>query len=259
MALIGWQNAVEAAGTALSAGSEAAGYPVQMLGIPIGAPSVAWQTAAGVTSSHILIVPPAPVDWRVVALTRTNLTSAATIRVRIGSVANITSAPDYDGTVVSAGVVAGIGQALHILPGAVTAAACRIDIADASNPDGVLNIPLAYAGPATEFNISPQSQPTLEPRRQDVTTRGGQVFTDPLSRARSWGITVGFIRESAIAFLDPLEAAAASGANILFVPRQSSARASAESILGLMTSGPRGFLGPTGNFRAWSATITERL
>ena len=149
--------------------------------------------------------------------------------------------------------------ALHILPSAVTAEACRIDLVDTGNPDGVLNIPLAYAGPATEFNISPQSQPTLEPRRQDVTTRGGQVFTDPLSRARSWGITVGFIRESAIAFLDPLEAAAAAGANILFVPRQSSARASAETILGLMTPGPRGFLGTTGNFRTWSATITERL
>ena len=259
MALIGWENAVEAAGAAISTSSEAVGYPAQMLAIPQGAPSVAWQTLAGVTAAHVQIAASAAVAWRAVALTRTNLTNAATIRVRLGSVANITSAPDYDSGTIPAGVVAGIGQALHILPSAVTAAVCRIDISDAANPDRCLNIPLAYAGPCTAFTISADSRNSLDVRRQDVTTRGGQVFTDALSRARTWAISVGFIRESAIAFLDGLEAASTDGVNVLFIPRESSARASAESIFGLLTPGLRGFIGPTGLYRNWSANITERL
>jgi hypothetical protein len=56
----------------------------------------------------------------------------------------------------------GIGQALHVMPAAVSALAMRIDISDAANPDGYLNIPLAYAGPGTEFNIAYSSDTGLD-------------------------------------------------------------------------------------------------
>ncbi len=259
MALLGWENAVETAAVTLAASSEATGYTAQMLRIPMGAPSVAWQTEAGVTSAYILLTSPASVAWRAVCLTRANFTTAATIRVRVGTVANITSAPDYDSGVVSAGVAVGVGQALHILPSAVSAVACRIDIADTANPDGRLNIPLLYAGPGTEFNVSSDSKVSIEARRQDVTTRGGQVFADALSRARAWAFSIALINDSAATWLDPIEAAAAAGGNVLFVPRVGHSRASAECVFGLLAPGARGFVGASGLYRNWSATISERL
>ena len=115
--------------------------------MPIGAASVAWQTPAGTTAAALTVTTTAAVAWRAVSLNRSNLTTGATIRVRVGSAASLTTAPAYDSGVVSAGVAVGIGQALHVLPAAVSALAMRIDISDPANPDGYLNSPLAYAGP----------------------------------------------------------------------------------------------------------------
>ena len=257
MALLGWENAIETSSTLLAA-SAADGASAELLRVPIGAASVAWQTPAGTTTASLMLVTAAAgVAFRAACLSRTNLTTGATIRVRVGGVALITIAPDYDSGVVSAGVAVGIGQALHVMPAAVPAVAMRIDISDAANPDGYLNIPLAYAGPGTEFNIGYGSTSSLDGRRGDVTTRGGQVFVDALSRARSWALNVDHIRDVAAGWLDPLEAAAAQGRNILFVPRVGNARAAAESVFGLLAPGRRGFLGVNG--RTWQATISERL
>lgn len=255
MAIFGWQNAVEAAGVALSASSAAEGYGPEALRVPIGNPAVAWMTPPGVTSAALTITAPAPIDWRVVDLARTNLTSGATMRVRVGD----PGAPDYDSGDGPAGVARGVGQGLHLLPAAVPGTVLTIDIADPSNPDGRLNIPLLYAGPGDEISIAPQSDTGRDVRRADTTTRGGTVLPQALSAGRSWQITVGFARDAELAWLDGLEAAAAAGRNVLFVPRLNHARAAAEAIYGLLTAGRRGFLGPSGQYRTWSATITERL
>ncbi len=255
MALFGWRNAVEAAGVALTASSAAAGYGPEALRVPIGNPSVAWMTALGVTSATLTIASPAPVDWRAVCLARTNLTPVATLRVRVGD----PLAPDHDSGILPAGVAAGVGQALHLLPAAVSGTLLTIDIADPGNPDGRLNIPLVYAGPGAEISIAPQSDTGLDVRRGDTTTRGGTVLTQALSAGRTWQISVGFARDAALGWLDELEAAAAAGRNVLFIPRLQHPRAAAESIYGLLAPGRRGFLGPTGHYRIWAATITERL
>nr|WP_314072192.1 hypothetical protein [uncultured Roseococcus sp.] len=255
MALLGWQNAVEAAGVGLTASSAAAGYGPEALRVPIGNPSVAWMTALGVTSASLVIAAPGAIDWRAVCLARTNLTPAATMRVRVGS----PLAPDYDSGVVPAGVRVGVGQALHLLPAVVPGATLTIDINDAGNPDSRLNIPLVYAGPGAEIAIAPQSDTGIDVRRGDVITRGGTVLTQALSAARSWQISVGFARDAALGWLDELEAAAAAGRNVLFVPRLAHPRAAGEAIFGLLAPGRRGFLGPSGLYRIWAATITERL
>jgi hypothetical protein len=94
-------------------------------------------------------------------------------------------------------------------------------------------------------------------RRGDTTTRGGQVFVDALSRARGWSLHLGYVRDATLGWLDQLEATAAQGRNILFVPRIGHARAAAESVFGLLNPGRRGFASVNG--RSWSATISERL
>ena len=167
--------------------------------MPIGAASVAWQTPAGTTAAALTVTAAtAAVAWRAVSLNRTNLTTAATIRVRVSSAASLTTAPAYDSGVVSAGVAVGIGQALHVMPTAVSALAMRIDISDPANPDGYLNIPLAYAGPGTECSIAYSSDAGLDVRRGDTTTRGGQIFVDALSRARGRNLHLGYVRDATL-------------------------------------------------------------
>jgi len=250
MAMIGWQNAVENAAVTLASTVTAAGYSAEMLRIPLGDPSVAWQTTGGVTSATLTLSTSTALVWRAVCLARTNLTPAATLRVQAGA---------YDSGVVAAGVGIGIGQALHLLPSDTTATALTITVADPSNPDGLLNIPLVYAGPVQSVAIDPASDTGRETRRADTATRGGTIITEALSAARQWKLALPMLRDAQIAWLDALEAAGAAGCNILFIPREAEPRAASEAVLGLLTPGRRGFLGSTGNFRTWSATIIERL
>jgi len=106
MALLGWENAIETSSTSLVASAAADGASAEQLRVPIGAASVAWQTPAGTTAAALTVTATAAVAWRAVCLGRTNLTIAATIRVRVGSAASITSAPAYDsGTVAAVEVV----------------------------------------------------------------------------------------------------------------------------------------------------------
>ena len=259
MALFGWDNAMEAAATLLAASSEIAGYEVGLLRVPIGAASAAWQTAPGTTTASLTLTAPTPIAWRALCLARTNLTTSATIRLRVGDAATLISAPVYDSGIVSAGVAVGIGQALHVLPAAVSAVALRVDIADPANPDGGLNIPLAYAGPGTETSLSPRSRREPQIRDADTTTRGGVVLAQPLSRARTWQIELGLVPDAASDWLDALEAAAGARRNILFVPRLGAPRAAAETVFGQMRPGASGFLTPAGRHWTWSATIAERL
>lgn len=259
MALIGWNNAVDDATTTLAASSAADGLPAEQLRVPQGSPAVAWQTAAGVTSASLTITAASAVAWRAVALCRTNLTPAATLRVRAGTAANVVSAPSYDSGTLAAGVAYGIRQALHILPSAASAVCLRLDISDPTNPDGLLNIPLAYAGPAVEFSISSSTDDGDDIRRNDVQTRGGAVLADPLSRARGWQVRLDFIRESEAAWIDPLKAWAGNGGNVLFVPFTGGALAPAQAVFGLLTPARRGFPGRVSSFRNWQFAITERL
>lgn len=168
-------------------------------------------------------------------------------------------APAYDSGTISAGVAVGVGQALHVLPTAVSAVAMRVDLSDPTNRDGCLNIPLAYAGPGVEVALAMPSDTGLEVRRDDTTTRGGQIFTSALSRARGWSMKFDALRDADLGWMDGLEATAAQGRNIFFAPRVGNARASSEAVFGLLAPGRRGFLDRNGNFRPWSATILERL
>lgn len=260
MAYLGWQNAIDLDGVALAASSAVDGLGPELLRISArGSPAEAWQTLAGTTEAWLQVTLPAAGIWQAVALCRSNLTPGATLRVRIWATASTVPAPAYDSGTVSAGVAVGVGQALHIMPAAVSGMLMRIDLSDPANPDRSLNLPLAYAGPLVDVAISPDANTGPEVRRADVTARAGQVMVDPLSRARGWQFRLPAVRQADLAWLAGLEAAAAAGRNILFIPSQGDERASAETVFGLLTPGRLGFVGTTGRFRVWSASISERL
>lgn len=259
MALIGWDNTVARAETVLGVNAAAAGMGAENLRLGLGNAAAAWQTPAGTTSASVLLACNEAVPYRVICAARTNLTASALLRVRIGTAASYLASPAYDSGLVPADVGTGIGQAIHVLPSAVTAPVLLLDILDPSNPDGFLNIPLLWAGDAAAFNLGYASTESRVVRRQDVETRGGTVLPQPLSVARAWQITAPLLLDAQGAWWAPLEAAAAASRNILFIPRLAAGAPAREAIVGLLQGGPRGFVGGSGQLRSWSATITERL
>ena len=253
MALIGWDNWAERGNAALGAWpGTAAGYGVEQLRVPLGNRAVAMQTAPGQTQVSLSVTLPAAALLRVICLARTNLTPAAQVQV-------IGAGGSYFAGWQAAGVVAGVGQVVHVLPAAISVTWVQVDISDPGNPDGCLNIPLLWAGNALEFGISAESDTGVEVRRADVASRGGTVLTDALSVARQWQFRAGLLRDADLPGFAGLEAAAAAGRNILLIPRLG-APAAREALVGLLTPGRTGFIGPSGKYRSWGPhTMTERL
>lgn len=256
-AVLGWENALDAGGLTVSA--EEATLPAQNLRDPLGAAATGWQTPSPVTAAWVQIVPAAAVAWRAVMLARTNLSAAATMRVRLGDVATITSAPAYD-----SGTLSGClrGQMVHLLPAAVTAVACRVDIEDAGNPDGFLNIPLIYAGPAWQMatNISRESAQVMADGSRRTETRGGQQHVEEGWLRRGWELRLENHRASdAEQRLLDLEFAARRGTNILCIPRPLTQPAR-DAVFGLAEQfTPLRFGSSSGALRSLGFTITERL
>ncbi len=254
-AVLGWQNAVESG--ALTASAETAGLPAINLRIPLGAPSEAWQTPASVLSAWVQIVPPSPVAWRAVCLARTNLTSAATLRVRVGAVASITSSPTVDVTVTGTT----LGTLACLLSAATTAEACRLDIADAANPDGFINVPLLYAGPAWQMavNFATSSTQQMEDGRRETVTRGGQQHIEEGWIRRGWTLDLPVVRASdAEQRLLDIERAARRGVNILCMARPAS-QPQRDTIFGQASNFVGLGFARAAGLRSARFTISERL
>ena len=258
--LIGWQNGVLLG--ELIASAEEPSMPVVNLRDPLGSPSTAWQTPSGSTSAWVVSQPysAANFPWRVVMMQGTNLTVATQIRVRIGDPATLVSTPAYDSTVLTPGVVR--GQWVHVLPATVDALACRVDVWDTTNPDGALNVPLLYAGPAWQMrtNISPASSQAMRDGSQRVQARGGQEWIEPGFVQRIWNLDLATFRASdgEQRLLD-IERAARRGENICIVPRPLN-NPQRDALIGLASDfSPLGFQGPSGGLRTFRFTVTERL
>lgn len=254
MALIGWDNLVERPGTVLQPAypGSVEGLGVQQLLVPVGNPASALQSTQGSTVLVFGMTLPAPAPVRAICLARTNLTAGAKLQLMLDGGAS------YALAWTDAGVVPGVHQVVRILPAAVMATEIQIGVDDPGNPDGNINIPLAWAGDCAEFNLGYESAESRVVRAQDVTTRNGTLLPQPLSLARSWALRAPLLRDAqSAAWAGPLEAAAARRRNMLFIPRL--ATAPREAVLGLLESGPRGFVGGSGAYRTWSATISERL
>jgi hypothetical protein len=263
-ALIGYANAI-LTGT-LAAGSEQAGLTVGNLQTPHGSAAFAWRTAAGVDTSaagawFTVDSGSTASAWRVFALARTNLTAAANVRWRVAN--TLSFGTGYDSGVISAGIVAGIGQSITAASSQVTGRYLRCDIDDGANPDAYISVPLAYAGPAWQpsINYSPESTYGTKRGQQVVRTRSGGTYITPLYTERAWTLAFGAVTAAELtAQAIPADLAAADGRNCLFVPDPTSAARQSDSVFGpLESTADFGFATLDGARRTWRLRITERL
>lgn len=92
---LGWDNQVTAA--TLTAGAAESALPVTNLQTDQGSSATAWQTPPGVTTAgqgaHLIVDAGASVTWRAFLLGRTNLSTSATVRWRLGTLAALTEPP----------------------------------------------------------------------------------------------------------------------------------------------------------------------
>lgn len=259
-AAIGWNNGIITG--ALTAGSEAAGLSVANLQDDRGSAATAWQTAAGVTTTTLQIDAGASTTWRVLYLGRTNLTSAATVRWRIGNSAGGASA-SYDSGVISAGVVSGFGQSVHVAPTDQAGRYVYLNLVDAANPDGFLNVALAFAGavwqPAINFDVG--TAIGQDDRTDEVVTLGGQEYPAPRWQRRRWDVVFQTLNSSDVwPSVMALDSYARRGGNLLLLPDPASADLGREALFGRMKS-TSDITYPTRVtiYRSWRARFTERL
>jgi hypothetical protein len=216
--LLGWENRLLTA--ALTASSAAEGLGAEQMQNPHGAAATAWQTAPGVTTASLLIDAGAATTWRVGSLHRTNLTTAATLRFRVGNDATFATATADTGTLTGR-VAAGFGQAVAILDAETTGRYARFDIADPTNPQGRLIIPLGYAGPAwqPDHQWDPASPEAAQAEVLNQVTQGGQEWPELRWRRRQRAVVLPQVpRADRWQRLGALELAAAAQGNLLLVP-----------------------------------------
>lgn len=240
-----------------------AGLGAAQLQDPHGAPGSAWQTPSGTTLSHIYIDSGATgTTWRLWGLHRTNLTAAATWRIRVSNAADYSS-PTYLRDYTAAAVAPGIGQAVHLHTATVTGRYCSISVSDATNPDGFLNVPLAYAGPAwvPANGLAYDSADAEEAEQALAVTRGGQEYPELRFIRRGWEISLPAVldvteRRDQLA---PMLRWAALGRNVLAIPR-ADGDPPREAVFGLVR--PMGRVGWQSGVSEWRAArlqATERL
>jgi hypothetical protein len=256
--LFGWENHARSA--IITASAALPGLGPGQLQNDHGATSTSWQTPAGTTSAWLLVDAGAALSWRALGVFNTNLTTAATLRWRLGNDPGFATALQDSGT-LSGTIAAGFRQGLHILPSAVTARYLRLDIADPANPEGALRVAQLYAGTAVAAlrSISRQSAFLRIADAPSLTTRGGQEF--PLLRhaRRAWQVSLPALAQSEVwPLVHALQQAAEDGRNILFVPFPAGPDSAREAVFGRLLA-PSAITWPGPGLRSWSATITERL
>lgn len=255
--MLGWQNRV--ADGAVTAGSELTTRPVANLQNDQGAER--WQTAGALTAAggaYFDIDAGSAVTWRAFGVFRTNLTTAATLRVLLGTTKGASDV--YDSGTVS-GVAVGYGQLIHAAASDQTARYCRIQVDDAANPDGNIQIGLAYAGPVWQPAIGLQfgAQQGRDSDRDEVVTKGGQEFPSFNFARRWWGIELVTTDEAeAHEQIAELDRIAGLGGNALLIPMPGGAYQQRQAVFGrLAQSSPISL--PQFDFYRWSGRFEERL
>lgn len=259
-AVFGWENH-GLTGT-LTASAAAAGLGPEQMQTPHGATSTAWTTPSGTTTAHVVLDAGGAVEWGAAGLFNTNLTPAATVRWRIGGDSTF-AAHDYDSGTLSGTVAAGYRQSVHVLPSAVTARYMRVDIADASNPEGRIRVAQLYAGRAVRptRNIGFESAFERLAETPAVVTRGGQQFPIFRFARRGWRVSLPSLAPGDVFPLaEALHIAAQGGGNVLFVPFPAGAYVAREAVFGTVSAATAiGWPSQTPLLRSFGFTITERL
>lgn len=221
MSWLGHDNRVLTGAITVSAAVE--GMGAAQLRDVHGASSSAWQTPFGTLAGQLDIDSGDNASqWQAFALCRTNLTAAATLRVRVGNDAAFATSA-YDSGTIGAGVAADVGQAVHFIAAAIAGRHARINIDDPFNPDGFLHVPLAFAGPGwtVAMGITPASADGDEVVAAEARTRGGQEYVELRHARRAWELAMEAVLDASERRdrLAPLLRAAADGRNVLTIPR----------------------------------------
>jgi hypothetical protein len=171
--------------------------------------------------------------------------------------------PELDTGLIAANVQPGYLQTVLVPPATPVGTLCQLDISDPSNPDGFLNVPLAYAGQAwtSARNITSSSAPGATAEVDEVVTRGGQEWPSMRFARRHWQVSHQSILAGEVwSQLGEMLRVAQRGGNVLFVPDPDSAEINREAVLGRLTSqSDRTNTTPAGELRGWSGKIAERL
>ncbi|WP_429955961.1 hypothetical protein ACQW08_01710 [Gluconobacter japonicus] len=252
---IGWQNVLLPA--ALS-GNGVSGLPVTNLQNQQGTASLAWRVAAGGTgwSADVKAALGSVQSIRAISLHRTNLTMAATWRIQI-----------WNGTAVTfdwhASTNVQNGQCVQILGTPVLGDSLEITVWDASNPDGFISIPLAYAGPLWQpaRNYSSESTESLTVGQQSTTTLSGGEFVDARYVQRGLSIAHQSYGDADAVVLRQIQRVAATGQNILFVPDPSvgAAALAQTALFGRLSGGDLSNPFGPADRHSQTLTLTERL
>jgi len=266
-ALIGWENLVQASGVTFFTTSAAAGLPGSNVATDQGAPSAAWQTAAGHCTAMAIVIGALPAAAiAAVGIFRTNQTAAATYTITLFSggsggtpvwVSSPTGPPNGYGQVV-------VPMSQGTPPSATVSGADTLEIAifDPTNPDGFLNVPLVWIGPAWNpfYDITPASIPSRVEARSDEVSRGGSVYPNLFWDARTWDVALTVTDAEMFTQADNLDQKCRDDRNVLFIRDQTSANINYESILGILRpSAGFGFPGLNPATRSWRGLWTERI
>ena len=144
-------------------------------------------------------------DWNLVALLFHNLSTSATIRIRADDVlGNLTTSPDHDSTALSAWQSQDLStwSRRHFVywPGTQeTHQYMRIDLEDASNPDGVLRAGRLYVSQAWQSSI--HMQLGLQYGYDDLASIqqsaiDGTTFIREIARPLHAQFTLGYLTEA---------------------------------------------------------------
>ena len=254
----GYENRLPTA--TLTAGAELASTPSSFLANDQG--SDRWTTPGGVVTAaggaYVDIDAGAAVDWRLFGAFRTNLSTAATVTITLGTSAG---ASDVYSSGALSGIVAGFNQRVHDAGADYSARYCRFAFDDSANADAQIAVGLIYAGPAflpaRQFNLGwPFGRAGSATR---AATRGGAIHPSPRALARSGAFAFDFLTEAeAMVEILEIDAHARAAGNVLLIPKVGGTYEQRQAVFGLLT--PDGLPAEIG-FNRWryAFTMTERL
>ena len=191
--LLAWINRADQA--TLSASAEVATLP----GANVQHPHVAraWHTTTGVTSAALTLDMGSAVLCQLLALLGTNLTAAATVRLRASNADPAALASLLlDTGALAATAKTGYPQSYHDFT-ATTARYWRLDVADASLPDH-LEIGRLFLGPRWQPSVNQEygwSVQVIDPSVVDES-RGGQSIPDVLPVRRQLQFSLNWMDEA---------------------------------------------------------------
>jgi hypothetical protein len=230
---IGYDN--KADGATVSATSEISTLPaanVQHIHL-----SRKWHTAVGVKSAALILDMLAAVSCSLLAVLGTNLTSAATLRLRASNTDPTGAAGELlDTGTVSAGVHDDF-KAIYKSFTATSARYWRLDLTDNTVPDN-LQIGRVFLGPkwTPTYGMSWDWAPDVEDPSRVEESYGGQLYAEELPKKRRLVFTLSYMSEAeAMTNAHKLRRACGVTRGVLAIPLENGSYVSHQAVWGRMT------------------------